>query len=146
MLVSACDKASIFENIELINELLNSLRMQLKIREALNIPISEIVFNSNFFQKLYTYFEYVPLTESGKQSKYPFKLFIATREHYNTLPNFECFGSISYLKDNRIGNATLNFWYQNKGYHISLGMIEDKLSVKKVEQSWKGVTTTIYKK
>ena len=146
MLVSDCDKASIFEGIELVNELLNSIKKQLKIREALNIPISEIVFNSNFSQKLYTYFEYAPLTASGKQSKYPFELYITTREHYEAMPEFECFGSIGYLKDNRIGSATLNFWYKSKGYHIGLGMIEDKLSVKKVEQSLKGVKTTIYKK
>lgn len=146
MLVSDCDKAIIFEGIELVNELLNSIRKQLKIREALNIPISEIVFNSNFSQKLYTYFEYVPLTASGKQSKYPFELYITTREHYEAMPEFECFGSIGYLKDNRIGSATLNFWYKSKGYHISLGMIDDKLSVKKVEQSLKGAKTTIYKK
>lgn len=146
MLVSDCDKLIIFEGIELINELLNSVRRQLKIREALNIPTSELVFNSSFFQKLYTYFEYVPLTASGKQSKYPFELFIATRKHYEVMPDFECFGSVGYLKDNRIGSVTLNFWYRSKGYHISLGLIEDKLSVKRVEQSLDGVKTTIYKK
>lgn len=146
MLVSDCDKAKVFEGIELVNELLSSMRKQLKIREALNIPTSEIVFNSNFSQKLYTYFEYAPLTASGKQSKYPFQLYITTREHYEAMPEFECFGSIGYLKDNRIGSATLNFWYKNKGYHIGLGMIDDKLSIKKVEQSLKGTKTTIYKK
>lgn len=146
MLVSDCDKSKVFEGIELVNELLNSMRKQLKIREALNIPTSEIVFNSNFSQKLYTYFEYAPLTASGKQSKYPFELYITTREHYEAMPEFECFGSVGYLKDNRIGSASLNFWYKSKGYHISLGMIDDKLSVKKVEQSLKGVKTTIYKK
>lgn len=146
MLISDCDKPKVFESIELVNELLNSIRKQLKIREALNIPTSEIVFNSNFSQKLYTYFEYAPLTASGKQSKHPFELYITTREHYEAMPEFECFGSIGYLKDNRIGNATLNFWYKSKGYHIGLGMIEDKLSVKKVEQSLKGVKTTLYKK
>ena len=146
MIVPECDKTTIFKGIELVNDLLCTVRTQLKIREALSVPTSEIVFNLNFSQKLYTYFEYAPLTASGKQSKYPFVLFITTREHYEAMPNFECFGSISYLKDNRIGSATLNFWYQSKGYHISLGMIEDKLSVKKVEQSLKGVKTTIYKK
>lgn len=146
MLVSECDKTTIFKGIELVNELLSVVRTQFNIREALNIPTSEIVFNNSFSQKLYTYFEYAPLTASGKQSKYPFVLFITTREHYEAMPNFECFGSVSYLKDNRIGSATLNFWYQSKAYHISLGMIEDKLSVKKVEQSLKGVKTTIYKK
>lgn len=146
MLVSDCDKSKVFEGIELVNDLLTSMRKQLKIREALNIPASEIVFNSNFSQKLYTYFEYAPLTASGKQSKYPFELYITTREHYEAMPDFECFGSIGYLKDNRIGSATLNFWYKSKGYHISLGMIDEKLSVKKVEQSLKGVKTTIYKK
>ena len=146
MLVSDCDKAKVFAGIELVNELLNLMRKQLKIREVLNIPTSEIVFNSNFSQKLYTYFEYTPLTASGKQSKFPFELYITTREHYEARPEFECFGSIGYLKDNRIGSATLNFWYKSKGYHISLGMIDDKLSVKKVEQSLKGVKTTIYKK
>ena len=146
MLVSDCDKAKVFAGIELVNELLNLMRKQLKIREVLNIPTSEIVFNSNFSQKLYIYFEYTPLTASGKQSKFPFELYITTREHYEARPEFECFGSIGYLKDNRIGSATLNFWYKSKGYHISLGMIDDKLSVKKVEQSLKGVKTTIYKK
>lgn len=146
MLVSDCDKATIFESIELINKLLSSVRHQLKIHEALNIPTTEIVFNNSFSQKLYTYFEYTPLTPSGKQAKYPFELYITTREHYKAMPIFECFGNIGYLKDNRIGSATLNFWYQGKGYHISLGMIEDKLSVKKVEQSLKGIKTTIYKR
>lgn len=145
MLVSDCDKSKVFEGIELVNDLLTSMRKQLKIREALNIPASEIVFNSNFSQKLYTYLEYTPLTASGKQSKYPFELYITTREHYEAMPEFECFGNIGYLKDNRIGSATLNFWYKSKGYHISLGMIDDKLSVKKVEQSLKGAKTTIYK-
>lgn len=146
MLVSDCDKSKVFKGIELVNGLLTSMRKQLKIREALNIPTSEIMFNSNFSQKLYTYFEYAPLTASGKQSKYPFELYITTREHYEAMPKFECFGSIRYLKDNRIGSATLNFWYKSKGYHIGLGMIEDKLSVKKVEQSLKDVKTTLYKK
>ena len=146
MIVSDCDKARVFEDVELVNELLSSMRKQLKIRETLNIPASGIVFNSNFSQKLYTYFEYAPLTASGKQPKYPFELYITTGEHYEAMPEFEYFGSIGYLKDNRIGSATLNFWYKSKGYHISIGMIGDKLSVKKVEQSLKGTKTTIYKK
>lgn len=146
MLVSEYDKLRVFDGVELINELLCSLRKQLKIREALNIPVSEIVFNSNFSQKLYTYFQYEPLTASGKQSKYPFKLYITTQGHYETSPNFECFGSIGYLNDNRIGSAILNFWYKRKGYHICLGMIDDMLSVKKVEQMLEGGKTTIYKK
>ena len=72
MLVSECDKTTIFKGIELVNELLSVVRTQFNIREALNIPTSEIVFNNSFSQKLYTYFEYAPLTASGKQSKYPF--------------------------------------------------------------------------
>ncbi len=146
MLVADCDKAKVFEGIEVINQLLSTIKKQLKVRELLTIPTSEIVFNSNFSEKLYTYFEYSPLTTSGKQSKYPLELYITTREHYEASPNFECFGSIGYLKDNRIGSATLNFWYNSRGYHINLGMIDDKLSVKKVEQSLKGTKTTIYKK
>ena len=146
MLVSEMDKVTIFADVKMINELLTSIRKQLKIREELNIPISEIVFNNNFSQNLYTYFEYEPLTTNGKQSKYPFELYITTREHFDPRPNFECFGSIGYLKDNRIGRATFNFWYHKTGYHISLGMINNKLSVKKIEQSLNNTTTTIYKK
>ena len=146
MLVSSCDKQKIIEDIKLINNLLSLVKEPLKIREELYIPLSEIIFNDDFSQKLYSYFEYTPLTATGKQSKYPLSLHIATREHYNASPNSECFGSVSYLKDNRIGNAVLNFWYKDKGYHISLGMIDDVLSIKKVEQSIKGIKTTIYKK
>lgn len=146
MIIADCDKQRIFEDIEQINVLLNSVKTQLKISKALIIPTSQIVFNTNFNQKLYTYFQYDPLTASGKQSKFPLELYITTKDHYEAMPEFECFGSIGYLKDNRIGRATLNFWYNGNGYHIGLGMINDNLSVKKIEKSSKGNKVTIYKK
>ncbi len=146
LLVADCDKQKIFEDIEQINALLSLAKAQFKIRESLIIPTAQIVFNTNFSQKLYTYFEYNPLTASGKQSKFPLQLYITTKDHYEASPEFECFGSIGYFKDNRIGSATLNYWYKGMGYHISLGMIDDKLSIKKIEQSSNGSKMTIYKK
>ena len=146
MLVSDCDKSNILEDIELINSLLKKLRIKLNIQESLCIPSSEIIFNKNFNQKLYTYFEYNPITATGKTSKFPLELYITTRDHYESMPIFDCFGSIGYLKSNSIGSATLNFWYKNIGYHINLGSVNNKLTVKKVAHTLNGTKTTIYKK
>ena len=146
VLVEACNKPRIFSDIAVINNLLCSVRSELKIKDLLSIPESEIKFNRKFTDKLYSYFEYEPLTATGKPAKYPIILYFATRDHYDPQPAFECFGSISYLKDNRIGNVTLNLWHKTKGYHVSMGIINDALTIKKVDQSVKGVKTTIYKK
>lgn len=146
MIIADCDKSKIYEGFELVNNLLGAVRKKLKIRESLSIPADEIVFNKNFRGKQYSYFQYDPLTASGRKSKYPFTLYITSRQHYEAFPEFECFGCISYLQDNRIGSVTLNFWYKNKGYHVSMGMTNDFLTVHKVERSMKGTKTTIYKK
>ena len=146
MVVADNDRTRVLEDITTVNKLLAKARKELNIQETLRILDTHILFNDNFNGKLYTYLEYEPLTASGKQSKYPFILHITTKNHYEPMPAYECFGSISYLQDNRMGSATLHYWYKNIGYHVSLGMINDALSVKKIEQSVGGTKTTIYKK
>ena len=146
MIVAVPDRDRVLEDIAIVNKLLSKARKELAIKETLKILDTHILFNDNFNDKLYTYLEYEPITASGKQSKYPFILHVTTKNHYESMPTYECFGSISYLQDNRIGSATLHYWYKNIGYHVSLGMANNSLSVKKIEQSVGGTKTTIYKK
>ena len=146
MAIAESDRARVLEDIAVINKLLATARKELNIKETLKILETHILFNESFNDKLYTYLEYGPLTASGKQAKYPFTLHITTKNHYDAMPAYECFGTVCYLRDNRIGSATLHYWYKNVGYHVSLGMLDDCLSIKKIEHSIGGTKTTIYKK
>lgn len=146
MVVADNDRARVLEDIATINKLLVTARKELNVKEPLKILETHILFNESFNDKLFTYLEYEPLTASGKQAKYPFILHITTKNHYEAMPLYECFGTVSYLRDNRMGSATLHYWYKNVGYHVSLGLLDDCLSVKKIEQSIGGTKTTIYKK
>ena len=146
MIVSPCDRERIIKDLSLINNLLSEAQKTLKIREAIAIHTDEIVFNDTFTGKLYTYFQYSPFTHTGKPSKYPFELYITSREHYNSTPNYDCFGNIGYLQNNTVGAVTLNIWFKNKGYHIQLGLIDGLLSVKKIDTMLNENKTTIYKK
>lgn len=147
MIVSDNDKERVVEDLTLINELLYSIRKELRIKKELQIPAQDIIYNSDFSQELYSYLEYEPLTKTGKQSKYPFQLHFATQGLHDMSLDFSCFGSISYLKDNRMGKGAVHLWYQHRGYHIYLTMINDKLSVQKVDRNTEKDpnTITIYK-
>ncbi len=146
MIVSPCDRERIIKDFSLINNLLSEAQKALKIKETIAIHIDDIVFNDTFTGKLYTHFQYSPFTNTGKPSKYPFELYITSREHYNSTPNYDCFGNIGYLQNNTVGSATLNIWLKNKGYHIQLGLIGGLLSIKKIDAMLNGNKKTIYKK
>lgn len=147
MVVDKSDRVVVERDIELLNnELLVKIKEVLEVSMPLKIPTLLLYYNDDFEDKLGTYFQYEPLTSNGRASKYPYTLYYAIGNHFDSDAVFDTFGDIGYLQDGRIGKAHLNFWQNKIGYHINMLIVDDKLAVNKVEKMDGKGKTVIYKK
>lgn len=147
MIVDKEDYSAIEADIELLNnEILTKIKGVLDISTPLKVPAELLSYNQDFDGKLGTYFQYEPVTPKGKRAKYPYILYYAIENHFDSNSVYDAFGHIGYLQDGRMGSAWMNFWHNKEGYHIDLALVSNKLTVKKVEKMTDGGKVIIYKK
>ena len=147
MIVDQEDYPVIEADIELLNcEILTKIKGVLEISTPLKVPTELLYYNKAFDERLGTYFQYEPVTAKGKKAKYPYILYYAIENHFDSNSIYDAFGHIGYLQDGRMGNAWMNFWHNKVGYHIDLAIVAGSLTVKKVEKMSGGEKFTIYKK
>ena len=147
MIVDKEDYSAIEADIELLNnEILTKIKGVLDISTPLKVPAELLSYNQDFDGKLGTYFQYEPVTPKGKRAKYPYILYYAIENHFDSNSVYDAFGHIGYLQDGRMGSAWMNFCHNKEGYHIYLAIVSNKLTVKKVEKMTDGGKITIYKK
>lgn len=119
---------------------INSLNAYIiKASELINDALTIIDINNinfNYSDNGYTRLKYVPLTRTGKASKYPFELFFSTyrtrKNEYGYYEDLEVVGSLSYYKDGTIGKAEFTTWKPKKGYTIALATKNNKLVVNRI--------------
>jgi len=140
MKVPAKDRKIIEAEFTIINKFIDrAIRLS---RAKINLFINPNRFSYN---ENYSFYKCIPLTPSGKQSKYPMVLHYAYKEHSELLPAQDYFGEIYYLQNGSIGKARLIFWNHKDGYIIHLGIIKGILDVKKVEHAVNSKWVPIYK-
>lgn len=134
------DKNIIDKEFKQINIFVDFALKLAHLSENLYIDPVNFLYIGNF-----TFYEARPYTPTGKHSKYPLILHYAYASHDAPYPSQDYFGELYYLQDGSIGKARLIFWNNKNGYMIHLAMVNQKLSVKKVEKSSPANWETIYK-
>ena len=98
--------------------------------------------------KSHTYYEGNPFTPSGRPKKIPLTLHCDYKNDDQVLEfdiDRDFFGEIGYLQNGHIAKARLIFWFKKEGYIIHLGIVDNILTVKKVEKSGNPTWIPIYK-
>lgn len=119
---------------------INSLNTYIiKASELINNTLKIIDINNinfNYSDKGYTKLKYVPLTRTGKASKYPFELFFSTyrtrKNEYGYYEDLEAVGSLSYFKDGSIGKAEFTTWNNHIGHTIALAIKNNELVINRI--------------
>lgn len=121
--------------------------MRIPVKPFFNIDIDKVIFdlpNENQDQAMnYTHFIKEGLTKTGKEPKYPYRLFFRTVEYvwiesdgivsskrYDTIH-----GNLYYLENQTIGKAWFVMWKQHNAYKMELKLIDNILSLGKIEYS-----------
>lgn len=140
MLIPIEDRITIGTEFENINKMISFALKLSGLKNQLKIEPSKFAYGIGS-----TYYESHPTTPSGRPAKYPLTLIYKYNDHDVIIPAHDYFGEINYLQDGSIGSARLIFWNKRNGYMIHLGIIDKKLSVKKVEKSIDSKWMTLYK-
>lgn len=140
--IKSSDKAIIHDEIDFINEIARfALKLSgMKIKGNLQIDATQFAYEIGR-----TYYEYNPTTPAGRATKIPLTLHYEYYDHRLANPANDYFGEIHYLADGAIGAARLIYWNHRNGYMIHIGLIDNKLCVKKVEKNVDFQWVTIYK-
>lgn len=121
--------------------------MRIPVKPFFNIDIDKVIFdlpNENQDQIMsYTHFIKENLTKTGKTPKYPYHLFFRTVEYawiesdgiISTKKYDTIHGNLYYLENQTIGKAWFVMWKQHNSYKIELKLIDNILSLGKIEYS-----------
>lgn len=134
------DKAIIDLEFENINKLIAFAVKLSGLRIRIKINTEEFSYGERK-----THYDFHPRTPSGRPAKYPLTLHYKCGDHNDINLDYDRFGEINYLANGSIGSARLIFWNRKHGYMIHLGIVEKKLSVKKVEISTESKWIPLYK-
>ncbi|MFR5456006.1 MAG: hypothetical protein ACLTIB_14565 [Anaerostipes hadrus] len=137
------DKEIISYEIDQINKLVSYALKLAHIKRRFRIDASRFVY-----LKSHTYYEGNPFTPSGRPKKIPLTLHYDYKNDDQVLEfdiDRDFFGEIGYLQNGHIAKARLIFWFKKEGYIIHLGIVDNILTVKKVEKSGNPTWIPIYK-
>lgn len=121
--------------------------MRIPVKPFFNIDIDKVIFdlpNENQDQVMnYTHFIKEGLTKTGKEPKYPYRLFFRTVEYvwiesdgiFSTKRYDTIHGDLHYLENQTIGKAWFVMRKQKNAYKIELKLIDNILSLGKIEYS-----------
>lgn len=138
--VPSSDRTLIDAEFKQINTFIAFALKLAHLKENLNIDTREFSYSDNL-----TFYKAQPYTQTGRPAKYPLVLQYAYSTHNDLNLARDYFGSLSYTQDGNIGKARLIFWKQKRGYIIHLAMVDNQLTVKKIEKSAPSNWETIYK-
>ena len=138
--VPSSDRPLIDAEFKQINTFIAFALKLAHLKENLNIDTREFSYSDNL-----TFYKAQPYTQTGRPAKYPLVLQYAYSTHNDLNLARDYFGSLSYTQDGNIGKARLIFWKQKRGYMIHLAMVDNQLTVKKIEKSAPSNWETIYK-
>ena len=144
------DQLQVKRDIEFINTLVKESCAITKIKPLLHIDVESLKFDIEKIEhtttnQYFTYFECNPYTKTGKLSKFPLILHYATDSFNDVDASKNYFGEIYYLQDGSSGKCRLIYWNRRTMYLIDLGLIGKTLSTKKIEKTYNGDKTVIYK-
>ena len=136
--------------IHQINELVKRTCDTVNINEIFEINVNDLEFGTTLHipentKQYYTYFECVPYTNTRKLSKFPLILHYATSSYAEFNPVQNYFGTISYMQDENIGKCNLVYWKKNICYSFCFNLVGKTLTCKKIETSFNGTRTVLYK-
>ena len=137
------DQEIISYEIDQINKLVSYALKLSHIKRRFRIDASRFVY-----LKSHTYYEGNPFTPSGRPKKIPLILHYDYKNDDQILESDidrDFFGEIGYLQNGHIAKARLIFWFKKEGYIIHLGIVDNILTVKKVEKSGDPTWIPIYK-
>lgn len=137
------DKEIISREINEINKLISYALKLAHIKRRFRIDSSRFVYSD-----FHTYYEGQPFTPSGRLKKIPLILHYDYKNDDQILESDidrDFFGEIGYLQNGHIAKARLIFWFKKEGYIINLGIVDNALTVKKVEKSINFKWVPIYK-
>ncbi|TXJ31144.1 hypothetical protein [Brachyspira aalborgi] len=136
------------QDLNSINKFIREAQdMRIPVKPFFNIDIDKVIFdlpNENQDQIMsYTHFIKENLTKTGKTPKYPYRLFFRTVEYawiesdgiISTKKYDTIHGNLYYLENQTIGKAWFVMWKQHNSYKIELKLIDNILSLGKIEYS-----------
>lgn len=135
------------QDLNSINKFIREAQdMRIPVKPFFNIDIDKVIFdlpNDEWGSHSYTHFIKAGLTKTGKMPKYPYHLFFRTIEYawiesdgIVSSKKFDTIhGNLYYLENQTIGKAWLVMWKQHNAYKMELKLIDNILSLGKIEYS-----------
>ncbi len=135
------------QDLNSINKFIREAQdMRIPVKPFFNIDIDKVIFdlpNDEWDSHSYTHFIKEGLTKTGKTPKYPYHLFFRTIEYtwiesdgIVSSKKFDTIhGNLYYLENQTIGKAWLVMWKQHNAYKMELKLIDNILSLGKIEYS-----------
>lgn len=80
-----------------------------------------------------SYFVYQPFTKTGRQTKYPLSVHFSTIGEYHEVLMDECHGDLYYEKDGSITKAKLVYFYNDRCFVYTFGLVGRTFAITKVE-------------
>lgn len=106
------------------------------IHKNAHIDISRICYDysakSRLGERPRSFFEYKPITKTGKKSRIPIVLHFTTIKEYQDYHHNEATGEVSFGADGQISSAKINIFQNNKCCSFSLGTFNRTFGVKRI--------------